>query len=611
MNLIRRLLYPLSLFIFGYWLLMGSLQPYLVETADMTPFYTTFDYFADTLAQPAGVLFYVASMLQSTLARPLLGTTLLLLLLVAIGCVTRYALRVGDHYEALCWLAPLALLANYTQIGYLLYATKMPAPAFTPIVGVLAALLLVWLLRDVVYRLVAQRHIAARVAAMVVLAVVLALAYWLLGVYALLAGVLLVATGLHGFKKAPGWCAAMVLVILVVLVATPPIGWQQGWFHVRQADLYKQGLPDYMWMEEAKAMMATPIWTAFAVLTAVAVVRLRLPKAKWCGWLTDAVGLLLFVGGVWQTNQRTFRDANFLSIIEMKQALEAGDTNGVLQLSTQATEVPTRAQVMLTRIALWQTGQAGDRLFTYPDGNAAYNAPVYNQYFLLMVGRTVYYYLGKINFAYRWCMENMEEYGRRPDYLKYMAKCAMVNGETELAGKYLKALSHTLLYVDFAEQYQHLLAQHKLDKQMTAMQPLLRYGDILDGDGGQVETFCLQSMAHSEGGPREMVDMSLMCNLITKNAPGFWLRFFQLYPTWKGHIPVHYQEAALLFAQLQGKLDVISPLPIDAGIRQSFNRFVEASAKNGDRQTNAAILRPEFGGTYWYYYFFVDGLKAN
>ncbi len=608
-NLIRRIIYPLLLVAFGCWLL-GPLQPVLLETAELTPFFTTSDYLSDMLHRPAGGVYYVASLLQSTLARPQLGTGLLLALLLAVGLTTRAALRVRGRYEALCWLAPLALLTNYTQMGYMLYTTKMPAPAFTPVVGVLGALLTAWLLRSLAGRLLALRHVAWRTAAVVLTAVVLMAAYWLLGAYALLAGLLFAALLMPRLREARLWTAVLILTALVTLAAVPHICWQQGWCHVLQADLYRQGLPEWMWTEATRSL-AVPLWTAFMVLTAVAVVRLRWPSGKWGGWLVEALGALLFVGALWQTHQRTFRDTNFLSILQMKQALEAGDADRVLQLSMQTTEEPTRAQVMLTRIALWQTRQAGDRLFTYPDGSAPYNAPTDNQHFLLTVGRTVYYYLGKTNFAYRWCMEHMEEYGRRPTYLMYMAKCAMLNGETALARKYLGALGHTLFYRDFAERYETLVAQHRLDSQQRALQPLLRYADILDGDGGLVEVFCLQSCAHSDGGSREMVDMSLMCNLITKNAQGFWPRFFQLYPTWKGHIPVHYQEAALLFAQLQGKLEMLDRLPFDATIRESFKRLVQASAQNGDSQTNAVNLRPEFGGTYWYYYFFIDGLKAS
>ena len=65
-----------------------------------------------------------------------------------------------------------------------------------------------------------------------------------------------------------------------------------------------------------------------------------------------------------------------------------------------------------------------------------------------------------------------------------------------------------------------------------------------------------------------------------------------------------------MVAQLQGGAPV-TDLAIDAAVGQRFQRLVEASANNGDNAVNAAVLRPEFGNTYWYYYFFVEGLKTN
>ncbi len=605
MNIIRRITYPILFLIFGYWLLMGVVSPLLVETADMTPFFTTGDFFTHMLLRPAGGLFYVASLLQSCMARPLVGTTLLLALLLALAYAVKGALRVPDRYEALCWLPSLALLANFTQIGYSLYTLKTPAVAFTPVLGALSALLLAWLLRVMVI----QQGRMGKTLALVAIVLTAFVGYCLLGVYVLLAGLLLILHTVTLLKTERAYRLLQIFITLVSFLAIPMICYQLGWFHVRQSDLYVQGLPDFM-RGAVNAHLAAPIRIAAGLLAVYALLPLREPKGSTARWALELVGLMVFVVGGVLSYHQTFRDNNFYSILEMRQALEKGDTGRVLQLSMQTTDVPTRAQVMLTRVALWQTGQAADKLFTYPDGSAPYNAPVDNQYLRMMVGRTIYYYLGKINFAYRWCMEDMVEYGHRPTYLLYMAKCALINGETALANKCLAQLRHTFFYDDVANHYVQLASAHQQDKEMKALQPLLRYNDMLDGDGGLVEMYCLQSMALSQGGSREMVDMSLMCNLITKNIPGFWPRFFQLLPTWKGHIPVHYQEAALLFSQLQGKPD-ISQLPIDAGIRQSFERLIQASAQNGDNQQNAVTLRPEFGGTYWYYYFFVDGLKAN
>ncbi len=605
MKILRRLSFPTLFLIFGYWVLLGQMRPFLSEVADMTPFYTTVDFFTETLCRPAGAVFYLSSLLQSSMARPVLGATALLLLLVSMAYATKASLHIPGVADGLCWLPPLALLANFTQIGYLVYTVKMPAPAFTPVVGVLMALLTAWLLRTVT----GQRATAGRVMASGLIIVTAFLGYCLLGAYILLAGLLYILS----LATRPGtdrlFRLLQIFIAVISLWAVPAICYQQGWFHVRAADIYTQGLPDYLHGDTAPQLSA-PLRTAFVLTGIYAVLPFRRLANRKMKWLIETVCALLFVAALWLAHAHAFRDNNFYAILEMKQALEAGDTDRVLQLSMQTTDEPTRAQIMLTRVALWQSGQADDKLFTYPDGCAAYNAPTDNQYLRLMVGRTLYYYLGKINYAYRWCMEDMVEYGRRPGYLMYMAKCAIVNGETRLANKYLSQLRHTLFYDDFANRYLQLLAAHRQDRQMQALKPLLRYADMVDGDGGMVEMYCLQSMALSEGGSREMVDISLMCNLITKNIAGFWPRFFQLLPTWKGHIPVHYQEAALLFAQLQGRPD-ISRLPIDPGIRQSFERLIQASAQNGDSQSNAVTLRPEFGGTYWYYYFFVEGLKTH
>ena len=154
----------------------------------------------------------------------------------------------------------------------------------------------------------------------------------------------------------------------------------------------------------------------------------------------------------------------------------------------------------------------------------------------------------------------------------------------------------------------HICANEEAET--SSIRPLLNYTDQLDGDDGLVEFYLLNSFALSEGGSREMRELSLMSSLITKNLTGFWPRFMALLPTWHGKIPTHYQEAALMVAQLQGGAPVPN-LPIAPTIQQRFQRLVEASARMGDNAANAAALHPEFGTTYWYYYFFVEGLKTT
>ena len=471
---------------FALFVLLGPLQPFLVETAALTPFYVTGVSSGDGVALPCGLLYYVVSALQSCFALPWLGASLFVALLVAVAYAQKWAFRLSDNWFGLCWVVPFLLFAHFTQMGYHIYTIKTVAPAYVPVLEVLLGVLMLGCLRVALSR------------------------------------------------------------------------WWKGWAYPSNATASKRMLP-------------------------------------------LIVSVLLFVGSAIAAYTYSFRDPNFLSILRMKHAAEDGDWERVLRLARDGNQEPTRAQVCLARLALFKTGRMGDELFTYPEGSAQYNAPQ-NQWLRLMIGPLLYYHYGKTGFAYRWAMEDMVEYGERPAYLRYLHSVARLNGEEALTQRYERALARTLFYKDACERE---------EQEADAIKPLLNYTDQLDGDNGLVEFYLLNSFALSEGGSREMVELSLMDGLITKNLTGFWPRFMALLPTWQGHIPTHYQEAALMLVQLQGGSPLSDLSMIDPAIQQRFQRLVEASARMGDNAANAAALRPEFGNTYWYYYFFVEGLKTN
>ena len=108
----QRLPFTFTFVAFALCLLLGPLRPYLVETAALTPFYTTESFAAETISKPCGLLFYLASFLQSCFARPWLGASLFVAVLVAIAYVQRWAFRMSNAWFGLCWLTPFALLLN-------------------------------------------------------------------------------------------------------------------------------------------------------------------------------------------------------------------------------------------------------------------------------------------------------------------------------------------------------------------------------------------------------------------------------------------------------------------------------------------------------------------
>lgn len=597
----KMFLWPLCLLAFSVlslYLLGVELKPFLIETAALTPFYTTTSFIADMMSMPCGFVGYISSMMQSCFAMPWLGALLLTLLLVALAESMRRVFKVSAAWSGLCLVPSFMLILNYTEVGYMLWLVKTPALAFTMPLGMLISI-----------GLTATALVFHKLWIKLVLIVLYAtVGYWLFGLFGLLACLFVVLPIITEAIRTRQWKhLSIILGILLLALVLPRVMYGQGLFTMRVQDIYVAGLPDYIW-NDAERYLYYPALVAIAFCLLLSTT-LFTQKNIVC-LIVSLIGMI--VAAICLFNY-TYRDSNFFDTLEQKQALEQGDYERVLDIARTAETPPTRIQVMLTREALWQTGQAGDKIFAYPDGDTPCNSPRQFQYMRLLCGRLFYYLEGKVNYAYRWCMEDMVEYGRRPDYLCYMTKCALVNGEWKLADKYLDALDHTLWYKDFATKYRTYVTYHSLvakDKEMSAIKPLLRYNDVLDGDGGLIELFILNSYAYSTGGSREIVERALMNSLIIKNLDNFWYRFMALLPGWNGQIPVHFQEAALMVAQLQGGVDT-SKLPIDNAIRERFAQLVEKSGQNGDNASNAYMLKPEFGDTYWYYYFFVEGLKTN
>lgn len=597
----KMFLWPLCLLAFSVlslYLLGVELKPFLIETAALTPFYTTTSFIADMMSMPCGFVGYIASMMQSCFAMPWLGALLLTLLLVALAESMRRVFKVSAAWSGLCLVPSFMLILNYTEVGYMLWLVKTPALAFTMPLGMLISI-----------GLTATAMVFHKLWIKLVLIVLYAtVGYWLFGLFGLLACLFVVLPIIAEAIRTRQWKhLSIILGILLLALVLPRVMYGQGLFAMRVQDIYVAGLPDYIW-NDAERYLYFPALVAIAFCLLLSTT-LFTQKNIVC-LIVSLVGMI--VAAICLFNY-TYRDSNFFDTLEQKQALEQGNYERVLDIARTAETPPTRIQVMLTREALWQTGQAGDKMFAYPDGDTPCNSPRQFQYMRLLCGRLFYYLEGKVNYAYRWCMEDMVEYGRRPDYLCYMVKCALINGEWKLADKYLDALDHTLWYKDFATKYRTYVTDHSLvskDKEMATIKPLLRYNDVLDGDGGMIELFILNSYAYSTGGSREIVERALMNSLIIKNLDNFWYRFMALLPGWNGHIPVHFQEAALMVAQLQGGVDT-SKLPIDNAIRERFAQLVEKSGQNGDNASNAYLLKPEFGDTYWYYYFFVEGLKTN
>ncbi len=588
-----------SVFVFIFTMLLTVvLHPeYVRMSADFNPFVMTNEFFNESMRHAGGLLAFTSRFIQSLFYFPALGMAILSILLIALAFVLMKLFKVSAHAVPLCFVPSLMFLLNYTQMGYMLYVLKAPAPAVTLPLGVLCATMLAW-----TYSCLSNRWMKLSL-----LVVILLAGYPLMGVFALMTLPLCLLTDIirlnqteagdksHRIILISVWVAVLILAAIV-----PNIYFKHTFTLMSASAVYTMPLPDFYW-EGAERMMWVPSFVAIAGILIIAW------KGRKDGMKTGYVACATLLVTAFFTFKYTYDDPNFNNILTMSRATDEAEWQKVVDIAGESKATPTRVEVMFRNLALQKLGSAGDSMFKFEDGDAPYKAPREYQYLRLIGARSLYYYYGKVNYAYRWCMEDMVEYGMRPAYIEYMLRCAIVNEEPKLVEKYRNILSKMPFRSCKVDDY-----KPKDKASAMPLESLMNFNDLLDGDAGLIEVYLLNNFALTDGGSKEMVNLSLQCNMIMKDIDGFWPRFIKLYPTFDNGIPLHYQEAALLFSRLEESYD-ISQLPIDDNVKSRFEQMVQESSANsalGDEE-NAKRLKPAFGDTYWYYYFFVKGLKTN
>lgn len=434
-----------------------------------------------------------------------------------------------------------------------------------------------------------------------------------------------------------GWGWASLLALLLI-AAVPQLYYQQLFEMTERSLVYVAALPSFRYSAESFGQYRLPYYAIILTFVILALVSVGegFPFAKKLKpWVKSAIALVLIGAAIVGVSTVWYRDSNFHKELAMNRAVEELDWERVLTIARDGSSdvKPTRMMVLYKNLALFRLGRAGDEMFTYPEGATPQNAP-WKVRITQVGGKLIYYHYGKENFCYRWCMEDGVEFGWKAETLKFMARTSMLNHEWTVARKYLNLLKKTTFHRAWAERYEKLLATpdaldlEKLEASAKAGKPLLdeqgmkefapilhmmTYPDRLDGDNTLVEMYLLQTFAKGNGDDPLFQEMTLICALIMKDIDLFWPRFMKfatMNP--ERHMPLHYQEAAYLYGHLENKVD-ISRMPFDPQVRDTYDRFMKFNEQCGPmtEEQKAVAFYPQFGGTFYYFYFLVRNQKTN
>ena len=634
--------------------LISSESETLLRAQELNLWLPTGLYWKTLMQYPGGAASWLATYLTQYFYYPWLGVGILCGLWLIICGLLAWSFRLKGPWVALTALVPLALMACFTQTGYWIYYQKLQGHLFVPTVGVLFATLCL-----VVQRLLSDYLPTriARYARLVWMALVCILGYPFFGAWAL------GATGLLGIQPTPNpsskegdsgkqssslgtlplgrgwwWAALSLLFALILIAAIPQIYYQQLFEMTEHGFIYVAAMPSFRYGKEVFTIYRLPYYAiilSFLILAIIGWVRGVFATDKLRPWLQSLITIILLFLAIFGVSKAWYHDANFQKELGMNRAIEELDWERVLTIARDgsSTVKPTRQMVLYKNLALFRLGRAGNEMFFYPEGAVQQNAP-WKVRITQVGGKLIYYHYGKENFCYRWCMEDGVEFGWKAETLKFMARTSILNREWSVARKYLNLLKQTTFHRAWAERYEKYLATpdafdlKKLEASIAAKKPLLdergmkefepilhlmTYPDRLDGDNTLVEMYLLQTFARGNGDDPLFQEMTLICALIMKDIDLFWPRFMKfasMHPDL--HMPLHFQEAAYLYGHLENKVD-ISHMPFDKNVRDTYDRFMKFNEQCGPmtEEQKAIAFYPQFGNTFYYFYFLVRNQKTN
>ena len=577
----------------------------LWKVQELNLFMNTSLFFRQQMVVPAGILTYAGTWLTQLFYNPWLGVTVLSGWWLLLLWLLKRTFAVPARWTALLLIPVALLLLTNVDLGYWIYMLKLRGQFFLTTLATVSVVALLWGFRSM------PDKYWLRTIWLVLTGLV---GYPLLGIYGLAATLLM---GIWSWRLMARGRAAIHTVIAVLLaIAVPLFCYRYVYHETNLANIYYAGLPvffiteEYPWYYTPYYLLALFMLVMVCLPIGVKEVKEVKGAKKWLPWAVQAVAL----GAVaWGVVHFWYKDENFHHEVKMMHLIDQTDWEGVLQEAARQDDEPTRAIVMMRNLALSRLGRQGELMYEYRNGSKEYDSP-FGMRQMLVNGPLVYYQYGLLNSCSRLCTEMGVEFGWRVEYIKLLARCAVLNNEQAVARKYINILKKTMYHKDWAVKTEAMLNNPKLiaqDKEMEPITHMLHFTDELDSDNGYVERYLMRQLAnHSYSKDPIFQEQSLLASLWFRDSKTFWYHFnvyIHLHPN--GPIPVAYQEAAYLYGKLEERPD-LDKMPFSPGVKDSFEKFFQVFGQY--EGVDAEDVRKQTGlpysNTFYYNYYIMANL---
>ena len=533
-NLITKSWKPLLSLLFGVAVVIFWSVPYmsgLCFQEQYQMFLFDIGYFLERIVLPGGLADYISEFLVQFYYMPVLGATIIALLLMSIqaiswGLMKQYGMKAVFPGYLLSFVPSIVLWCAMGDQNLLL----------SFVVALSGALLMGWI----------HNRFHNRLVKVVFELVSTALVYWFLGPVVFLYAALMIGDTLMKGKQnghilsSLGYSACLlILTVAWILLTTQSL----------QYPLYRifSGLNYYRYPGTVSPLpLGVMIWTVVVVFFGMVPDGHAWIKKLQQSKVVMALAYVLVIVASWFGIKASF-DAMTYDLIDYDFLVRTEQWDKIIE-KAEKKQATTPLSVSCVNLALSQKGQLADRLFEFYQNGGEGLFPTFTRDMISPVSTAeIFFRLGMVNDAERYMFEAQEaipNYRKSARLTRRIIECEIINGNYQVAAKLLRRLQKTLFYSNWANQTMALLGNEKAINRHPVYGKLRKYRekkqDFLFSDQEMDQMLGLLFLNDNHN---KMAYEYLMCyELLQRDME----KFMQYYPLGKfvgyDHIPRSFQE---------------------------------------------------------------------
>ncbi len=533
-NLMIKSWKPLLSLLFGVAVVIFWSVPYMSglcfqEQYQMFLFDT--NYFLERIVLPGGLADYISEFLVQFYYMPVLGGTIIALLLMSIqaiswGLMKQYGMKAVFPGYLLSFVPSIVLWCAMGDQNLLL----------SFVVALSGALLMGWI----------HNRFHNRLVKVVFELVSTALVYWFLGPVVFLYAALMIGDTLMKGKQnghilsSLGYSACLlILTVAWILLTTQSL----------QYPLYRifSGLNYYRYPGTVSPLpLGVMIWTVVVVFFGMVPDGHAWIKKLQQSKVVMVLAYVLVIVASWFGIKASFDEMTY-DLIDYDFLVRTEQWDKIIE-KAEKKPATTPLSVSCVNFALSQKGQLADRLFEFYQNGGEGLFPTFTRDMISPVSTAeIFFRLGMVNDAERYMFEVQEaipNYRKSARLTRRIIECEIINGNYQVAAKLLRRLQKTLFYSNWANQTMALLGNEKAINRHPVYGKLRKYRekkqDFLFSDQEMDQMLGLLFLNDNHN---KMAYEYLVCyELLQRDME----KFMQYYPLGRfvgyDHIPRSFQE---------------------------------------------------------------------